>query len=70
VNQVRAGSDSDQLKFGSDELRVKLTWIGLDTGRVIVSFDRFWLWVWVNVGSGRNQIGLNSKQVTSRQLII
>ena len=59
--KFKSVSVSDQLKFGSGKLRVKLTWIDLGTGRVKVSFGWFWLWVWVNVDSGRNWIRLNSK---------
>ena len=43
---------SNQLKFGSGELQVKLTRVGLGMGRVKVGFGRFWLWVRVNVVSG------------------
>ena len=49
MNQVQVGSVSDQLKFGSGELRVKLTQISLGTGQVKVGFGRLWLWAWVNV---------------------
>ena len=60
MNQIRVGfSVSDQLKFGSDELWVKLTRVGLGTGRVKVGFGRFQLSVRINVGLGRNRIGLS-----------
>ena len=42
MNQVRSDSVSDQLKFGSGELRMKLTWIGLGTVWVKVIFGLFW----------------------------
>ena len=38
MNQVGSGLVLDQLKFGSGELRVKLTRIGLDMSRVKVGF--------------------------------
>ena len=54
-----SGLVSDQLKFGSGELQVKLTQVGLETDRIKVGFGRFQLWVWVNIGSARNRIGLS-----------
>ena len=68
MNKFRVGFVSDQLKFESGELRVKLTWIGLGTSWVKVGFNRFWLCVWVNVGLDRNRIGLNSKHLTQASL--
>ena len=60
MNQIRVGlgSVSDQLKFRLGELQVKLTRVGLGTGRVTVGFVRFWLWVRANVGLDRNRIRL------------
>ena len=69
MNQVWVGSGSvsDQLKFefGGTSGEAHSDRFGYGSGQ-----SRFWLWVLVNVGSGKNQIGLYSKHVTSAQLII
>ena len=41
MNKLGSGSVSDQLKFGSGQLRVKLTLMGLDMDQVEVGIGRF-----------------------------